>query len=74
MGDMFDLGIPYTLTGTWNMGDFMNPAGNNQQDISHISVWARDPITPLNEVPEPAGLALFGASLLALCTFRRRPR
>lgn len=61
----FDLTTPYSFTGTWNTDDF------GGKDISHLSIWARDPITP-NKVPLPGTLLLIGAGLMALGFSRRK--
>lgn len=69
----FDLSKPYTLAGTWTMNyDFFNKKGKGQ-DISHISVWARDPI-PTNEVPLPGTIFLMGVGLLALGVSHKRAK
>lgn len=61
----FDLSIPYTFEGMWNMDDF------DGKTISHMSLWARDPITD-NNVPLPGTLFLMGIGLLALGFFMKR--
>lgn len=69
----FDLTQPYSLSGTWNLDDFQNKHGQDQE-LSFLGVWARDPLGPAstNNVPEPGMLALFGAGLLSLGALRRR--
>ncbi len=73
----FDLNQPYSIKGNWTTNlDFYNcmpRTGNNHddpcvpnngQEISHMAVWVRDPIS--YDVPAPATLFLLGAGLLAL--------
>lgn len=70
----FDFTTPYSFTGTWNTDDFVNKKGK-AQDISHISVWARDPVpedVPNNEVPEPGALFLVALGLLGTGVAHRR--
>lgn len=64
-GALFSLDQPYSLTGNWSTKDF----GNKQ--ISHMSVWARDPLAT-NQVSEPATLAMLGIGLLAAGLASRR--
>lgn len=61
-----DLTQPYSFTGTWNMGDFEG------KSISHMSLWARDPLNTTNVVPLPGTVLLLGIGLLALGFMRRK--
>ena len=63
----FDFLTAYTLGGTFSTQDLVNKHGTPQA-ISHINVWARDPIA--TDISEPTVLALF--SVLALVVLRRR--
>ncbi|WP_394221188.1 hypothetical protein [Alteromonas gracilis] len=62
LNDSFDLAIPHNFEGEFDLSGFAH-------DISHISVWARDPIG-VTSVDEPLSLYLFICSLLALGLIR----
>lgn len=62
---------PYEFIGGFNTNDFLNKNGK-AQSVSHINVWARDPIDPSVNVPEPMSLLLFGIALIAAGFIRRR--
>ena len=66
--NVFDFLTAYTLGGTFDTKDLVHERNGQQQAISHINVWARDPIA--TDISEPTVLALF--SVLALVVFRRR--
>lgn len=51
----FNFLTPYTLGGTFDTGDFANK-NDKPQGISHINVWARDPV--ISDIPEPSGVLL----------------
>jgi hypothetical protein len=60
-------GTAYSLSGTIDVkpGDFS--AG-----LSHLSVYARDPIPESTQVPEPSTIAIFGLSLIGLSLRRKK--
>lgn len=70
---LFDFTTPYSFTGNWDTGDFPNPNGNNTQNMSHISLWARDPL-PTNNVPAPGTLALTALGFIVLSLSMRRQK
>jgi len=66
MPGAFDLKQPYSFTGTWNTDDF------GGKEISHMSLWARDPLNTTSNVPLPGSVLLMGIGLLALGFVRRK--
>ncbi|MRV76663.1 PEP-CTERM sorting domain-containing protein [Duganella sp. FT92W] len=69
----FDLTKPYSMSGTFNLNDFRNSQNNADQNISQLTVWARDPVVEqTTTIPEPGVLGLFGIGLLSLAGLRRR--
>lgn len=70
-GNPFNLTIPYNISGTFNLDDFKNSNGQDQ-NISLMSVWARDPLGAETPIAEPGALALFGVGLLSLAGWSRR--
>lgn len=55
---------PYQLGGTLNTLDFGVNKNGKGKGISHLNVWARDPINVATSVPEPTSLGIFALALL----------
>lgn len=66
----FDYVTPYDFSGTWKTTDFTNKQGV-VQGLSHLEIWARDP-DAIQDIPEPASLALLGLGFAALGLSRRK--
>jgi len=67
-GNLFDLSVPHNFVGTFDVSSILT------QDISHISLYARDPSGGGSEVPAPTTLTLLSLSLFALAAFARKRR
>jgi hypothetical protein len=59
--NVFDFETAYSLSGAINIKPDDFSAG-----LSHLSIWARDPIGTSTTVPEPSTLAIFGLGLIGL--------
>ncbi|WPL16107.1 hypothetical protein Thiowin_01054 [Thiorhodovibrio winogradskyi] len=71
--DLIDKGLDislgdtvYYFTGRWDTGVI------NNQDLSHVTIWAHDPPAGSTSVPAPTPLALLGVGLLAMGFSGRR--
>ncbi|MAI63619.1 MAG: hypothetical protein CL600_01850 [Alteromonas sp.] len=62
---VFDLSAPHNFSGKYDL------SGLSKKDISHISLWARDPVNAVS-VDEPSNLALFFTGFLLLGSLRRK--
>lgn len=73
---VFDFETAYSLSGSINVKYNKNAndkIGDFSAGLSHLSVWARDPVgDEVTQVPEPSTIALFGLSLLLIATRRKR--
>ena len=64
----FDYTTAYSFSGNWSTSDLDN------KEISNLVFWARDPVLPRNNVPEPGSLVLLGIGLAGLSIMMRRRR
>jgi hypothetical protein len=55
----------YDFEGTWDVNMF-----NNDNALSHFSIWAHDPPATTTVVPEPSTLAIFVLGMIGLVTRR----
>lgn len=66
--DVFNFLTPYEFSGSFSMADVTNNGGQIA-GLSHMTIWARDPVSPPTLVNAPASL---GAMLLGLGMLARR--
>lgn len=77
--DIGDLGLDpvlagdfnFAFEGTWDMSETLINKGGNPAGLSNVSLWARDPIIPV-EIPEPSYLGLFAVILILVHGCHRR--
>lgn len=73
---VFDFDTAYSLSGSINVKYNKNATdkiGDFSAGLSHLSVWARDPVADdVTQVPEPSTIAIFGLSLLGLSLRRKQ--
>ena len=60
-----------SLSGTWSTADLIN-GGDNQPDLSHLSLYVADFKPTTSTVPLPAGAPLLLAGLAGLAALRRK--
>ena len=67
----FDFETAYSLSGSIDIKD----SGDFSAGLSHMSIWARDPLATSTTVPEPSTIAIFGLGMmgLALRRFKKQP-
>jgi hypothetical protein len=58
----FNFETAYSLSGSIDIKD----SGDFSAGLSHLSIWARDPLAPSNTVPEPSTLAIFALGIMGL--------
>ncbi|MBA6411971.1 PEP-CTERM sorting domain-containing protein [Parahaliea sp. F7430] len=66
--NILDQSTAYNFYGSFDL------TGIHGTGFSHVSVWARDPVTTATNVPAPATLALFALGLFGLGWSRRKQK
>jgi hypothetical protein len=65
---------PYILSGSISTSDFINNSKNGKSKsfagISHLNVWARDPVDNSTQVPGPSSLAILSLGIIGFASRR----